>query len=281
MGNIFSGLEAMGLDKLDNIDLYADEKEKSAMKPVKEEPKLIISKELSESDYIFDKNYECPCCGAKFKSKAIRVGKARLIGSDLDLRPVYSGIDLNKYDVILCVKCGYSVLSRFFDGYLGMNQIKLIKENITSRFKPVVYEDDIYSYDEVLIRYKMALLCSVMKKAKISERAYTCLKLAWIYRAMAEIPENVLKSVEYRNQEKDMLKKAYEGFFESRSKENFPICGMDQITFDYLLGALAYECEDYDNASRLIGNVITSNGAKEKLKNRAREVRELIKSKTM
>lgn len=45
----------------------------------------------------------------------VRAGKTRLIGSDSDLRPKYSGIDAIKYDAIVCPYCGYASLSRFLE----------------------------------------------------------------------------------------------------------------------------------------------------------------------
>ena len=34
--------------------------------------------------------------------------------------------------------------------------------------------------------------------------------------------------------------------YDARMEEDFPICGMDEVTFDYLVAALAYKAEKYD-----------------------------------
>ena len=35
-----------------------------------------------ETDYIFDKTIKCDVCGKEFKTKQVRTGKARFIGTD-------------------------------------------------------------------------------------------------------------------------------------------------------------------------------------------------------
>lgn len=81
----------------------------------------------------------------------------------------------------MCPKCGYSALSSNFD-FLMPRQIKNIQEKISANFvKPEEPEDE-YSYDDAILRHKMALLCTVVKQGKNSEKAYTCLKLAWLVR---------------------------------------------------------------------------------------------------
>ena len=65
----------------------------------------------------------------------------------------------------------------------------------------------------------------------------------------------------------------------ARLREDFPICGMDESTFDYLLADLATRLGKYDIGARLASNVIVSRTANSKLKERARNLRENIKSK--
>ena len=54
-----------------------------------------------ETDYIFDKTIKCDVCGKEFKTKQVRTGKARFIGTDDILKPLYEGIDTCKYDIII------------------------------------------------------------------------------------------------------------------------------------------------------------------------------------
>lgn len=57
----------------------------------------------------------------------VRTGKVRLVGADSDLRPRYMGVDSLKYDAILCPKCGYAALNRYFN-FVMSSQAKNIKE---------------------------------------------------------------------------------------------------------------------------------------------------------
>jgi len=41
-----------------------------------------------ETDYIFDKTIKCDVCGKEFKTKQVRTGKARFIGTDDILKPL-------------------------------------------------------------------------------------------------------------------------------------------------------------------------------------------------
>ena len=42
-------------------------------------------------------------------------------------------------------------------------------------------DEDYYSYDVAIRRCKMALLSEMIVGTKISESAYLCLRLAWLY----------------------------------------------------------------------------------------------------
>lgn len=164
MSNLFNGLESMGLQGLENVKIYDDEPKNTDNKA--EKPK---TPEVTEADYLFDKTYKCPVCEKEFKAKMVRAGKTRLIGSDSDLRPKYSGIDAIKYDAIVCPYCGYASLSRFF-GNLTDGQIKLITGTVTANFKGMPEYGDIYTYDEAISRLKLVLLSTIVKKGKTAKR---------------------------------------------------------------------------------------------------------------
>lgn len=279
MSDIFSGLESMGLGGLSGIDIYDDDKKESGNGGGKKTTEHVVT----EADFIFDKKIQCPVCDHEFKSKTVKTGKPRLIGSDSDLRPKYSGIDSIKYDAIVCPNCGYAALSRYF-GYMTSAQAQLIKDNVSSQFRKLPESGATYTYDEAINRHKLALLNAIVKKAHASEKAYTCLKIAWLYRGKRENLDSQLPDAEAIKKdciqkEQEMISNAYEGFSSSRSKEDFPICGMDEATFDYLLADLATKLGKYDVAGRLASNIIVSRTANTKIKERARNLREDIKNK--
>ena len=105
MSDKLCGLAGLGLDNLENMDIFGQEK--------KEEQAAAEAPKIEEKDLIYDKNFTCPVCGEDFPAKIMKTGKARLLGTDQDLRAKYEGIDAVKYDVILCPHCGYAALNRY------------------------------------------------------------------------------------------------------------------------------------------------------------------------
>ena len=79
------------------------------------------------------------------------------------------------------------------------------------------------------------------------------------------------------NQEKEFISNAYEGFSEAYTKEDFPMCGMDANTITLLVAELARRVGKYDECSRWISKLLVSRDANDRIKERAREIRELLK----
>ncbi len=236
-----------------------------------------------ESTLIFDKKYVCAVCDKQFTAKQVKTGKARFLGTDDDLRPRYSGIDTIKYDVLLCPHCGYASVAREFSN-VTTKQRQNIREKIGANYHEAECKDDTYTYETAIQRYKMALMTAMTKPAKLSEQSYLCLKLSWLYRGAAEEMEDateisdVLHRESCRQGEEKYKKEAYEGFTEALSKEYPPICGMDEMTLNYLMSVLAYSCGDLDNAQRYAYMVIGSRSASSKVKDKERELVEKIKA---
>ena len=276
---IFSGLENFGLGKLKDTNLYADEKEK-AVKEKAATGTPVAKAEVTEKDVLLDKKFTCPICDKEFTAKTVRAGKAKLLSADTDLRPKYSPVDSTKYEAIVCPTCGYAALSKFFPRVMP-TQARFIKENICANFRGLPSYGEIYTYDDAIARYKLALVNTVVKKAKLSERAYTCLKLAWVIRGKQEtLPQDTPNYAEVMKQlkaeEDELIRNAYEGFEAAFSKENFPLCGMDEPTATYLVADLARRSGEYEKASRWVSQLITSRSAPDRVKEKARQVKEMI-----
>lgn len=274
--SLFSNLGQFGLGKLEKMDVFDEEPKKDAGEEASAEEKHTVM----EEDLLFDKGYTCPVCDEEFHSKMVRTGKVKLLSADTDLRPKYQLVDSLKYDALVCPKCGYASLSRFFKFMLPA-QAKMIRENITTNFKGIETSGNTYSYDDAIARHQLALANAVVKKAKTSEKAYTCLKIAWLYRGKAEtLPKDtenyneVIK--ELKQQEVELLNNACEGFLSSYSKESFPMCGMDELTVTYLVADLCRRTGRYDESARWISKVLTSRTANERIKNKARDIKELL-----
>lgn len=276
MSGILSFLSELGLGDLEKENIY-EEKENTIKS--RAGARNMVPK-LEEKDIIYSRVFECPVCGLRFSSMVMKTGKTKLCGTDLDLRPKFEGIDSGKYDVLLCDHCGNAMLSKFF-GPISPKQAKMIQEKITRNLKNNVYTDDTYSYEQAIERYKIALACALVRITSNSEKAYICMKMGWIYRGQREYLEEQRTLLpkqreELLAKEKEYLKTAAEGFMLARAKENFPICGMDTATYDYLIAALAYLTEQYDIAGRLVGDLVVKKGVNSRIKDKARDLKDLI-----
>ena len=277
---MLDGLEALGLGNLKSIDtIYEDEKTGGEHEAAADAPK-----KKEEKDFLMEKEFECPVCQHKFRQRLART-TLKCIRHDPDLRPVYEGVDVSKYDVIFCPDCGYAVLTRFF-APLAPTHRKLINEKIRKNFKP---QDrtlpETISYEDAAIRYKMALANAMVKLAKNSEKAYICLKAAWLYRGMRE--DAIEKGGEDKeaikamaDSEKEYLITAAEGFIKARAGETPPYAGMNSTTLDYLIAAIYLETDtNLKDGAKLLQDVIVSRTATPQNKEKARELLAEIKKK--
>ncbi|MCR5715452.1 MAG: DUF2225 domain-containing protein [Lachnospiraceae bacterium] len=275
MADLLSGLGSLGLGNLENMDLFADEKKEAEAKAAAK----AAPPKVEEKDFLFDKTYTCPVCGKEFKCKTLRSGKARLLGTDQDFRPRYENIDPLKYDILVCTTCGYAALPRYFNSLVSV-QRKAIMAKIGASFKnPFKDTDETYSYEVALERYKLALVNTIVKSGKASEKAYICLKTAWLLRGHAEsldqaAPDYAEKKKALEAQENEFLKNALDGFVTASTKEEYPMAGMDETTVDLLTAVLAVRFGQKDLASRLISSILTSSSANSRMKDRARDLRD-------
>lgn len=281
MSDLLSGLESMGLGGLEGMNLFDEPKEEESNENENMEPEVV------ETDFLIEKTFTCPVCSHKFKSVMPKTGKSRVIDSDIDGRPIYEFVDLSKYDVIACPKCGYAVTSRYHVG-LTDKQRSWIVDKISRNFKGAPEDKKTYTYEEALERYKLALVNAIVRQAKASEKAYICMKAGWLMRGYA----NWLDTPEGRKQEdadmakqqalkleEEYMKNAYEGFTSAVSNEMPPIAGMDESTLNYMLATLAYRFGQLGVASKLIGMILTSPAAPSRLKDKTRDLKEMIIAK--
>lgn len=285
MDKILSGLAKFGLDEklvnslFEDEDSHAKKGDEPTEKKVVEPPK--------ETDFLLLKSVRCPICDGTFRTLVIKTGRAKRKEPDLDLRPRFEGVDTNKYDIASCPKCGYTAMHRYF-GHLAPVHAKLIKEGVLSKLKTPpskAFNDlEVVSYDAAIDLYKIALYTSVVKKAKNSEKAYTCLKIAWLLRGkMEELSVDAEKNKEAIDAcQKDydtFYQQAFDGFVKAMASETYPMAGMDQSTMDLLIAAMAFNLGQYEYSARFVSGLIVSNTAPGNVKNRARDLKEKIVEK--
>lgn len=281
MSDLLSGLEAFGIKEVSEEGMFAEKKGRQ----VREQSGVKTAAVLAEKDVLFDKSYVCPACDGEFKSKTVKSGRTRAKTTDIDLRPIYDGVDALKYDVIMCPHCGYSVLSRYFRGLTAV-QKKAIKDNISKSYHMQNNADTIeqYSYDDAIARHKLALANAIVRSAPASEKAFICLKTAWLFRGKSEHLDETAGNVNEEREkllqeENNFLKSAYEGFTSARKTELPPLCGMDEPTLDYILAVCAVRFDDNDVAAKLISNILLSPMANSRIKDKTRDLKDHLIAK--
>ena len=279
MSNILSGLEKFGLNAKD-VSVFEEEKKEEAAQVQGEE----AVKEPEETEFLLEKGVRCVACDQVFKTKVIKSGRVRRLEPDEDLRPRHQYIDTLKYGITACPHCGYAAMSANFDT-LTSAQAKLIKESISSRFQGGMRADpEIYTYEEALDRYKLALFNTIVKKGKASEKAFICLKMSWLLRGKCEtLPQSTtVEKVIYdecHKEEMELYQEAYDGFLMATSTENYPMCGMEQSTVDFLIAYMAFKLGKLDVASRFVSGILTSQNTNRKMKDKALDLKnEIIRS---
>ncbi len=286
MSDMLSGLESLGLGGMGKMDIF-DDPSKSAQQEAKKAAAADAAKAavLNEKECILDKTCKCRICDLSFKTKTVKTGKAKLVSQDVDLRPRYREIDSIKYGVIACPVCGYAALAKNFD-ILTSGQAALIREKISSSFTGLPAPGDTYTYDDAIQRHKLALVNAVIKRGKTSERAYLCLLIAWLLRAKREeveasaVADAPAQCSKLKAEEDEFLEKALEGLNEAYTKENFPLYVLDEQTATYMIAALYLETGKREDALRWAGKIITNQNAPDRIKDKARHIKDLAEGKT-
>lgn len=255
--NIFSGLEDLGFQDISVENLYKKEVDE------KVEEKIEQSEEEKLKSHLYDRQVTCPVCENIFKARAVKTSSYRVIKQDSDLFINYSLVNPYFYDVWICNSCGYSAMKNDFNKIRNF-QIDSIKQKITPRWNRKKYPD-VYDINIAIERYKLSLLNYFVMEAKASKKAMNCLKLAWMYR-----------SLEDKDNELIFLKQALEGFNEAYFDESFPIYGMDKFTCMYLIGELNRRVGNSDESMSWFSKIIVTQGVPQKLKDRARDQKDLI-----
>lgn len=238
--------------------------EAAAKAPATEKQPLSVEELMT--NYLYYKTFKCPVCNKDFMDILLRRSKLRSIGVDRDFRTRYHDIDPNLYEVTVCGHCGYAALHNYFDKILS-KQGEWILEKITPNYRHVDH-DIPFTPASALARYKQALACAQAMEAKSSTKAVICLKMAWLYRDAKD-----------EKGELTLIRLSYTALKDAFSNENFPLGSMDEPTTMYMIAEMARRLGEFDEALKMIGNVITSRATPVSIKNKAQDMKELIKDK--
>jgi uncharacterized protein (DUF2225 family) len=148
-------------------------------------------------------------------------------------------------------------------------QIEKVQQGISFKWRGRQYPE-VYDANIAIERYKLSLLNYCVMGAKSSSKAMNCLKIAWMYRLIEDF-----------SSEQIFLKQALEGFSDAYYNEDFPLYGMDRFTTMYLIGELNRRINDTEQAMVWFSKVITAPSVPQKLKEMARDQKDLIRDSSI
>ncbi|MBQ1275002.1 MAG: DUF2225 domain-containing protein [Cellulosilyticum sp.] len=217
-------------------------------------------------EMIYEKEYECPLCKTKFKQKAVKSSKNKLLDIDFDLNARYEKVNPLYYEVVVCEVCGFAQLNKRSE-MPTLAEASLLKEKIAANFLGRKYST-YYTAQEAIDRYKLALLNAIVRNATEGEKAYIALKLAWVYREIGDSEE-----------EKRFLGEALKSFLNAYQREGFPIFELQEEVVAYLIAALSYQLENYKQAIKWIQMVLKNPNTSPKLKDRCFSLKAMVSEK--
>ncbi len=259
---------------------------RSHLMPKFERKKHMIPSYLSEEiKYVFNKTHSCPVCFGEFKSPAVRQSSLRPAGSDPDLRPRFKKYDPLKYEVVMCPACGYAALSGGFHK-LTPPQARLIREGISKNFTPTE-NPDVFTYDDAYYRYQLALANAIVRRASEGEKAYLCLKTAWIVRGKCDAIEEGLEYVspdDYENTVKKLkqeegkyLENALNGFIIARDTEGAGVYGLSSTAIDYIIAINAMKFGRLEVVRQMLEILLKQSGLSREMNNHLLEMKGELK----
>ncbi|MGK0465011.1 DUF2225 domain-containing protein [Clostridium sp.] len=254
---IFSGLEYMGFNNIEDIKVYNNKTDNANEK----------NEEKNVKSLLYNKEITCPVCDHLFKAVTVKSSAYRMVKKDSDFFIRYSLINPYFYDVWVCNSCGYSAMK--IDFYtIRSTGIERVQKSITSKWNGRMYPE-VYDVHIAIERYKLALLNYVVTNAKSSKKAITCIKLAWMYR--------LIDTPDAKEMEQIFLKEALDGLNDAYYAESFPLYGMDKYSAMYLIGELNRRIGHTENSLVWFSNLITTPNVKQNLKELARDMKDLIR----
>lgn len=235
---------------------------------------------LSDSSFLYDRVRLCPVCRREFKAKTVRHGKAINKGTDLDLRPRPGNIDALKYIVLECPVCGYADLAKFFSNVTA-KELEILKNNSLKWDTNAFLREGERDYQTAYTYFKSAIRSNLVRGSKNGKRALTALYTSWILRGWRESMISAGKEIRDEDQmslteERKLIKYAFNNFRIAETTEEFPICGIDEPTFDYLMAAIAYELGSRNEAGKYIIKVLHNKHIKSTMRVKAEDLRDLI-----
>ena len=217
------------------------------------------------NEALYNKSINCPVCKHKIEVTRVRSKACRVSCRDTDFCIHYENINPLLYDVWVCEFCGYAALSDRFEE-IDSKTAEAVLKNIAPRWKKRDFSGE-RTLDVAIEAFKLALLNLQLRKAKSSEIAKLCIRIAWLYRFKGE------------EKEKEFLQYAVNCYRDVFERERFPVDKLDENTCLYVIGELYRRIGNLDESVKWFSRLISSPEARKnaKLMDSAREQFQLAK----
>lgn len=217
-------------------------------------------------EMIYETTCICPICKQEIRKKSVRSSRNKLLNIDFDLNATYEKVNPLYYEITVCTICGYAQLNKN-ECEPTLAEAKLLTEQIAQKFSGKIYHE-YYTIEDAIDIHKLALLNAVVRNALEGEKGYIALKTAWLYREKQD-----------QEQERRFLQQALDCFLKAYRTENFPIFELEETVVIYLVAALSYQLEEYNQCSKWIDTALRHPDSSQKVKDRAFELKRMLKKK--
>ncbi len=191
---------------------------------------------------LYDKHYICPVCKTKFTSKKVMTDAIKIKSYEKDLKPVYEGVNVLLYSIIVCTNCKYSAFEQDFEKSVPpqyINDIRSIQDKIKAEYN---FSDERDTHTAIA-SYAMAALYYIAKKNNL--RAGECfLRMGWLYR-----------EIDDKENEEKTLARALHNFTEGFMKSYIDPEKEPMILF--YLGYLNYRFNRKEESVRFFSDLLT------------------------
>lgn len=214
---------------------------------------------------LYNKEITCPVCQDKFQVTKVKSKTSKVLNRDSDFCVYYEGLNPLLYDIWVCEHCGYAAQADKYED-IPFNDSKVILQAISPKWSKRSMSGE-RSLDNAIDAFKLALLNLQIRRAKSSEIAKICIRIAWLYR------------IKNDEKEKDFLNFALKSYSETYEKERFPVDKLDESTCMYMIAELHRRTGNLEDSVKWFSRLISSPGARNnpKLIEMAREQFQLVK----
>ncbi len=237
------------------------------LKFLKDQVQIIESNDGVEDVIGDDKFYivvekDCPICGKKTR---VIQSKTRLVvdKQDIDFCTHYKNYNPYLNSIWACEKCGYVADEVRFQERIPDRIRKLIKAFLSKNDLKTPFAE-IRDKDEALTLYEIAIYLNRMFEHSKGRQGLLYQKMAWICRL-----ENDTEK------EKEYLLNCAELLEQSVLNERYPIGKVTDDTATYIIGVNYYMLNQFDKATKFLGNIITASNIRTsspKLYEKARDI---------